>query len=163
RGKQPDWRPGGALTELERKMLAKARDGELFDPGDGPTSLVEVRAQKDERTVRAAVLRHLLIGKTWPVDVTGVRLRGVSIKGRLDLEGGTVRCPLLRDRCYLDSGEPVCLDYATVSRITLTGCELAGLTGDMLTAKELDLTGSTLTRPLRLLVADITGHLICSG
>src|SRR5215510_3625601 len=85
RGKHPGWGPVGVLTELEKKMLAKASDGELFDPGDGPTNMAEVKARKDERTVRAAVLRYLLIDKTWPVDERGVWLRGVSIKGHLDL------------------------------------------------------------------------------
>jgi hypothetical protein len=65
--------------------------------------------------------------------------------------------------CYLDAYEPVCLDYATASLVRLTGCRLAGLTGDLLTAAELDLHDSTLTCPLWLRGASINRQLICRG
>ena len=46
----------------------------------------------------------------------------------------------------------------------LTRCQLAGLTANMLTAGQIDLSRSTLrTGPLLLMCADITGDLICSG
>ncbi len=47
--------------------------------------------------------------------------------------------------------------------LTITGCRLAGLTGEMLTADTLDLSGSTLTVPLRLPGAGMTGALSCRG
>ena len=47
-------------------MVASAAAGELVDCGGGPFSLIEMQAWGEERTVRAAVLRHLLIGKDWP-------------------------------------------------------------------------------------------------
>ena len=160
---QPGWRPGGDLTPLEEEMVAGAAAGELVDRGEGPFTLAEMQAWAEERTVRAAVLRHLLIAGQWPVDAKGVRLRGVRISGLLDLEAAALRCPLWLDCCYLDADEPVCLDYATASRLTLTGCQLAGLTGEMLTARALDLSRSTLSALLRLADADITGPLSCSG
>jgi hypothetical protein len=40
---------------------------------------------------------------------------------------------------------------------------MKGLTGEMLSAKELDLSSSTLTGPVRLIGAKITGQLNCSG
>src|SRR5262249_24897935 len=40
---------------------------------------------------------------------------------------------------------------------------LPGLTGDTLTARELNLSGSTLTGPLQLIDANITGALNCDG
>jgi len=117
-----------------------------------------------ERTVSAAVLRDLLVGGPWPVHAKGVRMRGVRISGLLDLEGATLRCPLSLDSCYLDSDDPVCLDHATASRVRLTGCQLAGLTASTLTARQIDLSRSTLrTGPLSLMSADITDELICSG
>jgi predicted acyltransferase (DUF342 family) len=67
------------------------------------------------------------------------------------------------EACYLDADEPVCLDHATAPHLTLTRCQLAGLTGDTLSTQKVDLSGSTLTGPLRLPVADIAGQLICSG
>ena len=51
-----------------------------------------------------------------------------------------------------------------VSRVALTGCQLAGLTASMLTARQIDLSRSTLrTGPLSLMCANITDELICSG
>ena len=117
----------------------------------------------EERVVRAEVLRYLLVGDEWPVAAKGVRLRGVRISGHLDLEAATVRCPLSLESCYLDAGEPVCLDHATVPRLILTRCQLPGLTGRMLSAREVDLSGSILTGPLVVLGADITGQFSCRG
>jgi hypothetical protein len=142
-------------------MVAGAAAGELVDRGGGPFDLIEMQAWGKERTVRAAVLRHLLIGKEWPADARGARLRGVRISGPLDLEAAALRCPLHLESCFLD--EPVCLDQATAMVLTITGCRMAGLTGEMLTAIVLDLSGSTITGPLRLPGADISGLLSCRG
>ena len=160
---EPGWRPDGNLSPLEEEMVAGAAAGELVDRGAGPFTLAEMQAWGEERTVRAAVLRHLLVAGSRPVHAKGVRLRGVRISGHLDLEAATLRCPLSLECCYLDADDPARLDHATASRVTLTGCELAGLTGEMLTARELDLSGSTLTGPLVLLNADIAGGLSCRG
>jgi len=88
------WRPpGGELMPLEEEMVASAAAGELVDCGSGPFDLVEMQAWGEDRTVRAAVLRHLLIGKDWPADARGVRLRGIRISGPLDLQAATLHCP----------------------------------------------------------------------
>jgi hypothetical protein len=144
-------------------MLAKAAVGELVRRDDGPFDLAAMRAWGQERTVRAAVLRHLLVEVEWPVDARGIRLFGVQISGHLDLEDATLRCPLYLESCYLDAREPVCLENATVSRLRLIRCQLGGLKGDLLTARQVDLSGSTLTGPLLVLGADITGQLVCRG
>ena len=162
-GSQPDWRPGDDLTRLEETMVAGAASGELVDCGEGPFSLAEMQAWEADRTLRAAVLRHLLITGEWPVDAKGVRLRGARIGGLLDLEAAAVRCPLALEECYLDADEPARLDHASASRVTLAKCHLAGLSGQMLTARQLDLRGSTLTHRLYLPNADITSGLDCTG
>jgi hypothetical protein len=144
-------------------MVTGAGTGELVDHGDGPFTLAEMRAWGEERTVRAAVLRHLLTAAEWPVHAKGVRLRGLRISGRLDLEAAAVRCPLSLDRCYLDGDEPACLNHASASRVALTNCQLPGVTGEMLAARELDLSGSILTGPLRVAGAEISGRLSCCG
>jgi hypothetical protein len=161
-GAPAGWRPGVDLTPLEEQMVAGIAAGELVDRGKGPFSLADMQAWSEERTVRAAVLRHLLVSKEWPADARGVRLRGVRISGRLDLEAAVLRCPLYLESCVLGA-EPVCLDQATAMVLTITGCRLAGLTGEMLTASALDLSGSTLTGPLRLSGADISGAFSCRG
>jgi hypothetical protein len=159
----PSWHLGGDLTGLEEEMRAKAAAGQLVDRGEGPFGLSDMQEWGKERAIRAAVLRCLLTADDWPVDVRGVRLREVRIHGHLDLEEATVRCALRLADCYFDAGEPVCLDQATASRLALTRCHLAGLTGDMLSAREVDLRGSTLTGLLNLHRGDIAGQLICRG
>jgi hypothetical protein len=42
-------------------MIAAAAAGELVDRGEGLFSLAEMRMWGEERTIRAAVLRHLLV------------------------------------------------------------------------------------------------------
>jgi hypothetical protein len=157
-------RPDGHPT-LEEQMRAKAAIGELLDcGGPGPSDLATMQLWGEERTVSAAALRDLLAGVQWPVHAKGVRLRGARISGVLDLEGATLRCPLSLDSCYLDADDPACLDHATASRVALTGCQLAGLTANSLTARQVDLSRSTLrTGPLSLMCASITDNLICSG
>jgi len=122
------WRPGGELTPLEEEMVACAAAGELVGYGGGSFSLDQMQAWGHERTVRAAVLRHLLIGKDWPTDARGARLRGIRISGPLDLEAAVLHCPLYLDSCFLDA-KLVCLDQATAMGLTITGCHLAELTG----------------------------------
>jgi hypothetical protein len=159
----PSWQPGEDLTGLEELMQAKAAAGELVDCGEGPFELADMQGWGKERAIRAAVLRYLLVVDAWPVDTRGVWLRGVRIHGHLDIEGVTLRCPLRLEDCYLDAGEPVRLDHATANRLALTGCHLAGLSGESLFAGEVDLGGSALTGPLWMFGADITGQLICRG
>jgi hypothetical protein len=158
-------RPGEHLAPLEEAMLAKAKTGEWLDCGEGPFDLAAMQSWGKKRTVSAAMLRDLLVGERWPVHAKGVRLRGVLISGLLDLEGAILRCPLSLDGCYLDARDPVCFDHATASRIALTKCQLAGgLTANMLMARHVDLSRSTLLQgPLSLMCANITDELICSG
>src|SRR5215469_64850 len=90
-------RPDDPLTPLEVRVRDAASTGELVDVA-GERPLKPQRLPQllwgDSRSVRAAVLRYLLIGGSWPVDPKGVRLRGVRVSGLLDLEGATVTCPL---------------------------------------------------------------------
>ena len=155
------WHVGEDLTPLEEEMRGEAAAGKLVDRGAGPFGLAAMQAWDEERTIRAAVLRYLLTSDEWPVDAKGVRLQGVRISGQLDLEATVLRCGLSLNSCFLDDEQPVCLDHASVPRLSITRCQLAGLTGEILTVREVDLSGSTLTGPLRLIGADITSQLIC--
>ena len=159
----PGWCPGGDLTPLEQEMVAAAGTGDLLDRGEGPFSLTVMHPWDQEPTIRAAVLRYLLVAGQWPVDVRGVRLRGVRISGSLDLEAAVLSRPLSLECCYLDADEGVCFDYATASRVALRGCQLAVLKGRMFTARELDLSHSTFAGPLQMSAADITGSFSCRG
>ncbi len=138
-------------------MVEAAGIGEQFESVPDAADAASV-------TIRAAVLRHLLVGGEWKVAAQGVRLRDLRITGRLDLEGAQIGCPLRMQNCYLDGADPVNLDYANVSAVSLVGCKLPGLSGKTLKVeKDLDLTRSTLSGPLKLQVAAITGDLNCTG
>jgi hypothetical protein len=161
---QQEWAPDYPVEPPEQELLEHALAGKCLDlVSDGRVDHEAMTKWGPERTVRAAVLRHLLVEPQWQVHSKGVRLRGARISGRFDLESATVRYPLLLEDCYLDSPDPVALDYATVSRIVLSRCRVVGgLTGDLLVVtKELDLSGSTFEGVVRLLDADITGQLAC--
>jgi hypothetical protein len=147
-----NWALGDDVTSLETEMIRCAVTGELPPLDQEPS----------ERKIRAAVLRHLLVDKTWPVQT--VRMRGVQITGHLNLANEVLRCPLQLDGCSFSDTEPVFLDYAMVSLLSLTRCRLAGLTGEMLAVtRDLNLSGSTFTKPLVLRRAKINGQLNCSS
>jgi hypothetical protein len=150
----------------EQALLDHAVAGTRLDlAGDGRVDHESMNEWGPARTVRAEVLRQLLVEPQWPVHSKGVRLRGARISGRLDVESATVRCSLLLEDCYLDGPEPVALDYATVHLIVLSRCRVVGgLTADLLVVtKGLDLEGSAFEGVVRLPNTDITGQLSFSG
>jgi hypothetical protein len=159
------WYAGNSLTSLERRMRRQAKTGELVDlVGQGSLNPTEMpkRTWGRKQTIRAAVLRHLLVDRQWPVHEKGIRLRGVRITGCLDLEGASLRCPLRLDNCYLDT-RPT-LNYASATWLELTDCHLPGLTGDTLVlTKDLVLEGSVFTNGINLPGADISGWLVCTN
>jgi len=102
------------LTSAERALCRAAAAGRLLD--------LRARRQDEDdparghtwgpqRQVRAELLRRLLTGQEGTDHLFGppaaVRLRGARVKGRLNLGGLTLRCPLelydcfLADRLYL--------------------------------------------------------------
>jgi len=158
--------PDDPVEPPEQALLDHAVAGMRLDlAGDGRVDHESMNEWGPARTVRAAVLRQLLVEPQRPVHSKGVRLRGARISGRLDLESATVRCPLLLEDCYLDGPESVVLDYATVHLIVLSRCRVVGgLTADLLVVtKGLDLGGSAFEGVVRLLGAEITGQLSFRG
>jgi hypothetical protein len=152
------------LEPCEEEMLGYAEIGDPMDRYKGPSDLLTMPDWGSERTIRAAVLRQLLVSQKWPVHARGVKLRGLRISGPLDLEAAILRCPLHLDYCYLEDPGPAILNHAAVSLLTLSNCRLTGLYGDSLTVtKDLDLTGSKFAGPLLLPRAEITGSLTCTG
>ncbi|HTV99778.1 MAG TPA: hypothetical protein VMF87_05725 [Streptosporangiaceae bacterium] len=135
----------------------------MLDLGDGPYTAEEMRAWSGDRTVRASVIRELLLSNRLPVDPKGIRLRGVRIWGNLDLQAGTTRCPLSLYHCYCDTQIPLDLSGATAMSISFTDCLLPGLEGRQLRVQNLELGGSTLSGALRLEDATIAGVLNCQA
>jgi hypothetical protein len=156
----------GPLEAPEQILLDFVETGDLLEfpaqTGDQtPVDFESMSAWGVDRTIRAGMLRHLLVASQWPVDLKGVRLRGARIVGNLDLESATLRCPLDLQDCYFE--RPIILDYASISLLKLVHCRLPGLTASLLRVnKELDLSQSKITGALRLPGASITGQLTCT-
>ena len=118
------------LTPLERALCSAAATGRLLDgrcrhpDEDDPA---RGRTWGKNRQIRAQVLRQLLTGEGCLDQTFGrplaVRLRGVSVSGRLNLGGLTARCPLELYGCYL--GGRLDLAKAEASDISLRGSHLA--------------------------------------
>jgi predicted acyltransferase (DUF342 family) len=156
-------RPESGRWPCENDMLTRAAAGEMLDLGTSPLDPERLKAWGQDRTIRASVLRRLLVEDDWPVHSKGVLLRGVKISGLLDLATATLRCPLLLDHCYLDGPPPV-LGYATVTILAILNSVMPGLTADSLTVtQDINLAGSVFTGPVSLNGAQITGSLTCSG
>ena len=171
------WRPDDELRQTEIDMCAAVKAGELFnleeelpepvqgrpDPGTGLPALTEMQAWGSERTIRAAVLKHLLTEGD-QVHARGVWLRGVRVIGPLEMEGCSLLCALRLERCYFSSPQLIELYRASASWLTLTGCYLPGLSGNRLVVtKDLDLTGSVFAGPVALEAADIAGNCDFTG
>ena len=152
------------LEAPEKALLERASAGEVLD-FVGAASAGSAGPDPDPaRTIRAAVLRHLLTQAEWPVDAKGVQLRGAHISGPLDLEGSALRCPLRLEECMFYDDRPVALNFAVAPLIAFTRCRFAGIAGDSLNVTtNLDLRGSVITGPVVLSGARIGGALICSG
>ncbi|MGP3990930.1 membrane-associated oxidoreductase [Streptomyces sp. 3N207] len=103
------------LTEPERRVW------EAFPLG-APVDLTTA----DERTVRARVLRSLLL--TPPEEngeIPALRLRGAQVTGELNVRSGVVRCPVSLRDC--DFEETVVLYGAEFRQLTLSECRMPGL------------------------------------
>jgi hypothetical protein len=156
------WQVGDPLGPVEAAMLECAASGQVLDGTDAGTGSGSPGVGGD--AVRADVLRNLLIADDWPVDPKGVRLHGVRIDGRLDLEAATVRCPLVMVDCDLVDPNPVAFNRATIPLLNLRKCRLAGFSGDSITvAGNLALSESQFTGPVVVTGARIGGAMQFSG
>jgi hypothetical protein len=114
-----------ALGSRRRALLAAGRRGGELRGGD----------------IDAGVLRDCCVGAAALVDPRGLRLRGVRVRGRLDLAGVDVEFPLVFADCTFD--EPPDLTGGSVRSLAITGSpQLPGLLGDGLRVRgDLDLSG----------------------
>jgi hypothetical protein len=141
--------PRSDLTAIEHALRVAVEDGTELD----------LRGA-DEREVRAEVLRDLLRG---PQDDRGLRLRGATVLGRLDLDGlrGTARLRL-KD-CALADG--IWLRGAQLALLQLSGSVVGGLVADdlMVEGSVLLRRGFTSTGFVGLAGARIDGKLDLTG
>lgn len=138
-------------TEVEARLIEAAQAGEVLDVSVEP-----------EREVRAAVIRNLLCG--WAADALdprGVRLRGASVVGSLDLTDVRASVPLVLNACALDEG--VVLTRSHVPHLDLSGSAFPGFdAGDLVCEHDVKLS-SVVCEQLNLVGARITGQLSLDG
>ena len=103
---------------IPRSRLARAvRAGRAIGPPPG--SAVPQRPVVSAMDVAAVCIAG---GPSAP---SGLRVRGVWVRGRLDLAHAEVPFPVSFDDCVFD--EPVCLHGAHLPALTLEACELPAL------------------------------------
>jgi hypothetical protein len=106
-----------ALTEVEEQLRSAARTGDELD----------LRGA-DVREVRAAVIRDLLLES---MDPRGLKLRGATVLGPLDLDGLRTQSRLRLRDSRLPQG--LTMRGATLSLLDLGGCTMTGLLADDVT------------------------------
>ncbi len=113
-----------------------------------------------ERTVRAEVIAHLLLGarSAEPGHVASVRLRGARVTGGLTLSSGSTGCELWLEGCLLD--EPPDLAEFSSRTLRITDSRLPGFRGSGLKVDgHLSLSGSVVEGEVRLARAQLSGGL----
>ncbi|MBM2616285.1 hypothetical protein JIG36_12025 [Actinoplanes sp. LDG1-06] len=107
---------------LEQRLIEAVTLGEPLNlAGDSPVDADSMKAWDARRTVRARVLRDIVRGVLAPQpDSHRLRLHGVRIDGRLDLENLTSDLELELTNCYLPDG--LLLRDATLFGLTLDRC-----------------------------------------
>ncbi|HST64482.1 MAG TPA: hypothetical protein VLM05_04775 [Mycobacteriales bacterium] len=113
------------LSAVEARLVGAAGAGDELD----------LRGTED-REIRAAVLRDVLVG---PVDPRGLRLRGATVVGRLDLDGLRIPCRVRLKDCVLADG--IWLRGGQLPMLQLSGSTVGRLLAD-----DLVVDGSMLLR-----------------
>lgn len=156
------------LNETELAVVEAATTNGMVDrrTGDPDVDKLTTAPSWDaDRSVSAGLLTGLLTGD---LDLDGARLRsvklcGVRITGRLDLEGRKILCPVVLQDCYFD--EAVNLHEAEAISIRLPGCHVPSFnarqlrtSGDVDLDKEFQAAGE-----VTFYGAHIGGQLVLSG
>jgi len=164
------------LTVQEKRLVECARLGSWWEPetenGEEPDmNPAKAENWSADRTLRAAVIRCLMTGETWPgemgpwpVGCKGVMVKGAFVSGALDLEGVCVSRTLRLRSCAFDGR--VSLMDAETKTVVLSGSFLpegldaqgAKIKGDLRLRDGFMVKGEVnLTR------ATIEGQLVCDG
>jgi hypothetical protein len=165
--------PSGGLTSVEQSLVEHVGRGEWLDlAADEVVDKVTMRSWGDSRACRASVIRDILRGRlAADADPHGLRLRGVRITGRLDLENLTTDVHLELADCLLEEG--VLARGACLAGFALAGCDIEHpteppLDGNRLTCSALSLArtrviGHAEAGAVVLSSAHIGGQLGCTG
>ena len=118
------------LTHAERRLIDATGRGAVASYLTGITAYEDPRRGSQwgrDRTLRAEVIYRLVTGgnPAWPVCASGVRIMGARITGFLDLDGTTLRYPVLIERSFIY--EPISLQNASSRSISLSGSYIAAV------------------------------------
>ncbi len=165
-GLATSWRPGDGYHALERKLVELAANSEPLDliGNGGVPSFADMRAWGPDRSVRAGVIRYLLVDHGLSAAAKGIEIRGVRIDGCLNLENEQELRALKLDCCSLDDAGGLVVDRARVPVLAITRSWLATLSGEGLAVRgDLDLRGTSVPGVVSLPGAHVTGSLRCEG
>ena len=140
------------LTEAEQLLWKAFPRGAQVDLGGSRAGTPPV--------IRAAVIAALLLGAApaEPGSAAGIRLRGASVTGPLELTGGTVTRPLVCEDCLFDA--ELSLADSSVRTVRILDSQLPGMDGTRLRLDGiLDLAGSKIAGCVRLEHAQVRGQL----
>ena len=124
------------FSEAEQKLIDEAALPDRTRVGDGELPKAGDNASK----VRAALIRALLLETgNGALHSKGLRLRGACVTGALDLQGSEVAHDVTLSQCRLT--DPINVINARLRGLHLSGCEMAGISGD-----NADFSGSVYLR-----------------
>jgi hypothetical protein len=163
------------LSPVEQLLVEHVGSGRQLDLLGPTRSITDVDgcARSEDRTIRAEVVRRVLLGRLAPEpDPRGVAVRGARILGRLDLEHLATTVPLALRECVLEQG--IVARDAQLAALTLTRSRLhhptePALDGGRLTVRaglRLDGVRASAHADAGAVVlegAEIGGSLTCSG
>lgn len=126
------WRREDRCTPAEKRLVRQVEKGQLADflGSDAVPGVMGMQAWGPDRTIRAAVIRRLLVDDRPSATAKSVTIRGAKIRGILDLEDAKPRCPLRLDSCYFADSGGLMLDRARIPLLSITRCWLASLSGE---------------------------------
>ena len=114
--------------------------------------------------VRAEVIAALLLGaaEAGPGGTAGVRLRGATVEGRLDLTSGNVAWPLVCDDCQFDT--EISFADSALRTVRILNSDLPALDGTRMRLNGiLDMAGSRVAGTVGLRRPGWTGSCGCEG
>ncbi|MEV4254799.1 hypothetical protein AB0J52_16740 [Spirillospora sp. NPDC049652] len=141
------------LTDAERLLWDAFPTGAWADLTDAA-----------DRTVRASVIRRLLLGgrDREPGELAAIRLRAATVTGRLDLMGASIDVALVCEDCAFDA--PLRLAEAATRTVRLVRSRLHQLNAPRVRIEGvLDLRGTGIGHGVRLPQAEITGGIRLHG
>jgi len=147
------------LTEPEQLLWKVFSGGEWVDLGSTQSA-----GAAGPAVIRAEVIAALLLGaaEAEPGGTAGIRLRGATVTGCLDLTAGSVAWPLVCDRCQFDT--EIRFVDSTLRTVCILNSELPALDGTRLRLNGiLDMTGSQVAGTVQLQRARVDGQLRLRG